>query len=85
MCVGEQSTEGLHGPQREEEAGMESVAYWIVLWFLTPPPILFVDEIDENDLARARDMYGGKVHARFWLRNVKERDQLEDVSESERY
>ena len=73
----------LHGPQTEEETDGESCILQCLMIF-TPPPTLFVDETDEKYLARALEKYGRKVHAGFWWRNMKERDHLKDVSESER-
>jgi len=66
VCVREQSTEGVTWPsERGRSRDGESCILKCSMNF-TPPPVLFVDEIDENDLAQERGKYGGKVRVGFW-------------------
>jgi hypothetical protein len=66
VCVQEQSTEGVVWPSDRGRGGDGESCILKCLMILTFPPISFVDEIGENDLARAHDKYGGKIRTRFW-------------------
>jgi hypothetical protein len=67
LCVFENKVlKELHGPSEGGRSRDGESCILKCFMIFTPPPILFVDEIDENDLARAHDKHGGKVHEGFW-------------------
>jgi hypothetical protein len=48
------------------------------LMICTPHQILFVDQIEKNEMGRVCSMYGGEVHTGIWWGNLREGDHLED-------
>jgi len=68
LHVLEYSSEGATWPSERARSMDGERCILKCFTILTTPSVLLVlvDELDENELARAHDKYGGKVQAGFW-------------------